>query len=71
MNMGLKLGMGIEVDVFAETVYGIASRGEKVPLRQPLGEVAWKMGREKWVGNLRDWDEDGLKEVAFVGKVVE
>lgn len=61
------MGMGTDVNFFAETVYKLADRkGEKVPLRQPLGDVTWKMGRERWEGLLKEWD--GLKEVAFMGK---
>ena len=65
--MGIKSGVGMtEPSAVAETIYTIASRGEKVPLRLPLGEVAWKMAKLKFEGLLGELEE--VRGVSFMGK---
>lgn len=46
----------------AETIYHLASRGEKVPLRVPLGSTAWMMAKMKHEGALKELE--GLKELS-------
>ncbi|CZR68533.1 related to ketoreductases [Phialocephala subalpina] len=69
VKMGMKAGAAagmMEPKQVAETIYKIAARGEKVPLRLPLGKVAWMMGKGKFEGLLREWEE--VKEISFMGK---
>lgn len=43
VNMGIKSGVGmLEPSAVAETIFTVASRGECVPLRLPLGPTACK-----------------------------
>ena len=53
VNKGIKLGAGIEPSAVAETIFTIASRSERVPLRLPLGVVAWKLAKSKSEGYYR------------------
>jgi len=67
VNMGIKSGVGmIEPQAVAETIYGIASRGERIPLRLPLGRVAWQMAKAKAEGWLEELEV--VKEVSFMGR---
>lgn len=53
VNMGIKSGVGLmEPSALAGALYTVASRGERVPLRLPLGAVAWKMAKAKSEGFL-------------------
>lgn len=68
VNAGIKAGaIGTTPEMVAETIFKIAERGEKIPLRQPLGAVAWKMGKDKFETVLREWED--IKEVSFFGKL--
>ena len=65
--MGVKSGVGmLEPSAVAEAIYTVASRGERVPLRLPLGAVAWKMAKAKFEGLVRDWE--GVKDVSGMGE---
>ncbi|KAF7881103.1 uncharacterized protein EAF02_006994 [Botrytis sinoallii] len=67
VNMGIKSGVGmLDPNGIAETIYKIASRGEKVPLRLPLGPTAWKLIRQKYEGFLGELD--AVKDISFMGK---
>ncbi len=66
VNQGLKLGVGSEPSAIAEAIYGIASRGECIPLRLPLGAVAWKLAKAKFEGLLKELD--AVKEISAMGK---
>ncbi|KAG7293413.1 hypothetical protein NEMBOFW57_003463 [Staphylotrichum longicolle] len=67
VNMGIKSGKGmLEPAAVAEAIYTIASRGERVPLRLPLGAVAWKMARAKFEGLVQDLE--GVKDVSGMGE---
>ncbi|KAF5873488.1 putative retinol dehydrogenase 8 protein [Botrytis fragariae] len=67
VNMGIKSGVGmLDPNGIAETIYQIASRGEKVPLRLPLGPTAWKLIRQKYEGFLGELD--AVKDISFMGK---
>lgn len=69
VNMGIKSGVGMmEPSVVAETLWDIASRWEKVPLRLPLGAVCWKMAKARCEGFLHDLE--AVKEVSTFGKDV-
>jgi len=69
VNMGLKSGVGLlEPAGIAETIYRIASRGEKVPLRLPLGPTAWKLAKQKFAGFLGDLD--AVKEISAMGREI-
>jgi hypothetical protein len=68
VNMGIKSGAGMEPSALAETLWTIASRGERVPLRLPLGAVAWKMAKAKFEGLLGDLD--AVKEISAMGQEI-
>jgi hypothetical protein len=70
VNKGIKAGSGLLIEPFAvaETIFTIASRGERIPLRLPLGTVAWQMAKMKFEGLLKELDE--VKEISFMGKVL-
>lgn len=65
--MGISKGIGLsEPSAIAEAIYGIASRGEKVPLRLPLGATAWKLIKAKLEGFMGELD--AVKEISAMGK---
>ncbi|KAK0656445.1 short-chain dehydrogenase/reductase-like protein SDR [Cercophora newfieldiana] len=67
VNMGIKSGLGMnEPSAIAEAIYGIASRGERIPLRVPLGATAWKMAKAKCEGFLAELDT--VKDISALGK---
>ncbi|KAF8854265.1 NAD(P)-binding protein [Acephala macrosclerotiorum] len=69
IKAGIKSGAAggmIEPSAVAETIYKIAARGEKIPLRLPLGKVAWQMAKMKFDELLRDFES--VKEISFMGK---
>jgi hypothetical protein len=68
VNMGLKAGVGIEPSAVAETVFTIASRGERVPFRLPLGGTAWKLAKSKFESLLGDLD--AVKELSAMGQEI-
>lgn len=69
VNMGIKSGIGmLDPNDIAETIFKIASRGEKVPLRLPLGPTAWKLIRQKYEGFLGELD--AVKDISSMGKDV-
>ncbi|TVY39487.1 putative oxidoreductase [Lachnellula subtilissima] len=70
VNKGIKAGGAslMEPAAVAETIFIIASRGERIPLRLPLGAVAWKMSRASLEGRLRDLDK--IKDVSAMGKEI-
>ncbi|KAJ6022978.1 short-chain dehydrogenase/reductase-like protein SDR [Penicillium canescens] len=66
VRQGLKLGMGMEPSTVAETLYKIASREERVPLRLPLGAVSWKMAKSKFETLLEEFD--AVKNISAMGE---
>ena len=66
VRMGMKSGALIEPEDIAKSILNIASRGERVPLRLPLGPVAWKMIKSKLEGLLGELDE--VKSLSFMGR---
>ena len=71
VNKGIKAGAAagmIEPATLAETLFTIASRGEKVPLRLPLGVTVWKMAKMKFAGALADLD--AVKEISAMGSEI-
>ncbi|KAF4625131.1 hypothetical protein G7Y89_g13038 [Cudoniella acicularis] len=69
VNKGIKSGVGMmEPSAVAETIFTIASRGERVPLRLPLGVVAWKMAKAKFEGLLGELD--AVKELSAMGQEI-
>ncbi|QSZ35011.1 hypothetical protein DSL72_007873 [Monilinia vaccinii-corymbosi] len=67
VNMGIKSGVGmLEPTEIAEVIYTIASRGEKVPLRLPLGPTAWKLVKQKYEGVLEELDT--IKDISAMGR---
>ncbi|KAK2059584.1 hypothetical protein LY76DRAFT_592190 [Colletotrichum caudatum] len=63
VEMGVKSGALTEPEAIAEAIYSIASRGERVPLRVPLGGPAWDFIRQKCELGLADLDE--VKELSM------
>jgi hypothetical protein len=69
VNMGIKLGaVSTEPSEIAEAIYNIANRGECVPLRLPLGAVAWKLAKSKFEGLLKDLDV--VKDISAMGQQI-
>lgn len=66
--MGIKSGALIDPSAIAEAIYNIASRGERVPLRLPLGPVAWKLAKSKFESLLGELDE--VKELSAMGREI-
>ncbi|KAK0118587.1 hypothetical protein ONS95_007472 [Cadophora gregata] len=67
INAGAAAGM-IEPEKLAETLYTVASRGQNIPLRLPLGLTTWRMARAKFEGFIKELDD--LKELSAMGKKV-
>ena len=67
--MGIKAGLGIEPTAVAESIYKIASRGQCVPMRLPLGATAWKLAREKFSKLLEELDV--VKELSGMGQEIK
>ena len=66
VNMGIKSGVGMaEPSAVAEAIYAVANRGERVPLRLPLGAAAWRMGKAKFEGLMQDFE--AVKELSGLG----
>lgn len=68
VNMGIKSGAGIEPSAVADMIFTIASRGERVPLRLPLGAVAWKLAKSKFEGLLSELEAS--KELSAMGEEI-
>ncbi|KAH6853342.1 hypothetical protein B0I37DRAFT_409518 [Chaetomium sp. MPI-CAGE-AT-0009] len=67
VNMGIKSGVGMmEPAAVAEALYNVASRGERVPLRLPLGAVTWKMGKAKFEGLVQEFE--AVKDISAMGQ---
>lgn len=68
VNMGIKSGAGMmEPSAIAETLFNVVGRGEKIPLRLPLGAVAWKMGKAKFESLLQDFE--AVKAISGMGEL--
>jgi hypothetical protein len=68
VKMGVKSGTLMEPSAVAETIFATADRGENVPLRLPLGAVAWKMAKAKFEGFLGELDT--VKQISFMGEKI-
>ncbi|KAJ0360205.1 hypothetical protein COL26b_014145 [Colletotrichum chrysophilum] len=68
VNAGLKMGMGAEPSAIADAIYGIASRGEKIPLRVPLVATAWKMIKGKFDSFLPELE--AVKDISAMGQQI-
>ena len=68
VSAGMKLGVGMEPSAVAETLFTIASREERVPLRLPLGPVSWKMSKSKFETMLKDFD--AVKDISAMGQQI-
>lgn len=71
VRKGIKAGAAagmIEPSAIAESIYTIASRGEKVPLRLPLGATAWMLAKAKFGGALAELEK--VKEISAMGKEI-
>jgi len=67
VNMGIKSGGGMmEPSAVAETLFNIANRGERVPLRLPLGATVWKMAKSKCEGFLGELG--AVKAISAMGQ---
>lgn len=66
VSRGIKAGVGmIEPSAVAETIFTIASRGEHVPLRLPLGPTAWKLAKAKFESLIGEWE--AVKGISAMG----
>lgn len=69
VNMGIKSGIGMmEPSAVAETLWNVASRGESVPLRLPLGATCWKMAKARCEGFIQELEV--VKGVSTFGEGV-
>ncbi|KAK3315589.1 short-chain dehydrogenase/reductase-like protein SDR [Apodospora peruviana] len=67
VRKGIEMGMGMmEPSDIADALYKIASRGECVPLRLPLGATAWKMVKAKHEGALGELEK--VKGISGMGQ---
>jgi len=67
VNMGIKSGVGMmEPSAVAQAIFSVAARGERIPLRLPLGAVAWKMGKAKFESLLQEFD--AVKDISGRGQ---
>jgi microcystin degradation protein MlrC len=63
VQKGISSGMGMmSPDAVAEAICHIAGRGEKIPLRVPLGSTAWMMAKMKHEGALKELES--VKDVS-------
>ncbi|KAI0123592.1 short-chain dehydrogenase/reductase-like protein SDR [Xylariales sp. AK1849] len=62
VKKGTESGAGLEANAVAKTMYDIASRGQHIPLRLPLGMIAWSLIKKKLSGLATELDE--LKDVS-------
>jgi hypothetical protein len=68
VNKGIKSSSLIEPSVVVETIFTIASRGERVPLRLPLGINAWRLAKSKFESLLGDLD--AVKKLSAMGQEI-
>ncbi|CAG7932479.1 unnamed protein product [Penicillium olsonii] len=68
VDAGRKLGVGMEPAALAEVLFMIASRGERVPLRLPLGAVSWKLSKLKFETLLEDFE--AVKSISAMGQEI-
>jgi hypothetical protein len=68
VRQGIKSGVGIDPSAIAEAIYNIACRGERVPLRLPLGSVAWELAKSKFESLLGELD--AVKELSAIGQEI-
>ncbi|KAI9740061.1 MAG: hypothetical protein M1818_004812 [Claussenomyces sp. TS43310] len=68
VNKGIKSGALMEPSAVAETLFTIASRGKRVPLRLPLGATAWMLAKSKSEGFLSELD--AVKELSSMGRKI-
>lgn len=68
VSKGIQAGLGLEPSAVAETLFDIASRGERVPLRLPLGATCWKMAKSKYESSLADLE--AIKDVSAMGEEI-
>ncbi|CAG8028736.1 unnamed protein product [Penicillium olsonii] len=68
VDAGRKLGVGMEPAALAEVLFMIASRGERVPLRLPLGAVSWKLSKSKFETLLEDFE--AVKSISAMGQEI-
>ncbi|WYZ44876.1 hypothetical protein EsH8_VIII_000192 [Colletotrichum jinshuiense] len=66
VEMGIKSGTLTEPSTIAEAIYQIASRGERIPLRVPLGAPAWNLIKAKFETGLADLQS--IKEFSLLGQ---
>lgn len=66
VNKGMKSGAVNEPSAVAEIIFTIANRGERIPLRLPLGVPAWQLAKAKFEGLLRELD--AVKEISAMGR---
>ncbi|KAH8590552.1 hypothetical protein B0O99DRAFT_691561 [Bisporella sp. PMI_857] len=64
VRQGIKSAKLLEPSAVAEMLFSVTSRGERVPLRLPLGEVAWNMAKAKSEAFLRELEE--VKELSII-----
>jgi hypothetical protein len=68
VNKGIAAGAAagmIAPETIADALWTIASRGEKVPLRLPLGATSWRMAKMWWEGLVGDLEN--VKSVSGLG----
>lgn len=58
----------MEPSAAAETIFTISSRGERIPLRLPLGMVAWQLAKSKFEGLLGELE--AVKEISAMAREI-
>lgn len=68
VQKGIQSGMGmLDPSAVAEMLFHVANRGERIPLRLPLGLTCWKMAKAKCEAFLEDLE--AVKQLSTMGQV--
>ncbi|PLB51425.1 NAD(P)-binding protein [Aspergillus steynii IBT 23096] len=68
VSKGIQAGMGLEPSAVAETLFTVARRGERVPLRLPLGATCWKMAKSRYESSLAELE--AIKGISGMGEEI-
>lgn len=67
VNAGIKArAVRTTPEMIAEALWCVVQKGKNIPLRLPLGKVAWQMSKAKFEGLLQTWNE--VKGMSFLGE---
>ncbi|KAI1340832.1 short-chain dehydrogenase/reductase-like protein SDR [Xylariaceae sp. FL0016] len=64
VKKGNEAGHGMAPEDVARTIYHVVSRGQQIPLRVPLGPIAWGLIKKKSDGLVKDLED--IKEISLM-----